>query len=65
MRVIVNQTDHQLPLGIKVSDVLVLIDAKPHYAVAVNLSFVPKIKHAEHILHENDRIEIIAPVTGG
>jgi sulfur carrier protein len=45
--------------------VLGLIDAKPPYAVAVNLSFVPKTKHAEHILHENDRIEIIAPVTGG
>ena len=65
MRVIVNQTEHQLPLGSNVSDVLGLIDAKPPYAVAVNLSFVPKIKHAEHILHENDRIEIIAPVTGG
>ena len=65
MRVIVNQKEHQLPLGSKVSDVIGLIDAKPPYAVAVNLSFVPKIKHAEHILHENDRIEIIAPVTGG
>ena len=65
MRVIVNQTEHQLPLGSKVSDVLGLIDAKPPYAVAVNLNFVPKTQHAEHILQENDRIEIITPVTGG
>ncbi len=65
MRVIVNQTERQLPLGSSVSDVLGLIDAKPPYAVAVNLSFVPKTKHAEHILQENDRIEIISPVTGG
>ena len=65
MRVIVNQTEHQLPTGSKVSDVIGLMNAKPPYAVAVNLSFVPKTKHAEHILQENDRIEIIAPVTGG
>jgi sulfur carrier protein len=65
MRVIVNQAEHQLPPGSKVSDVIGLINAKPPYAVAVNLNFVPKMKHAEHILQENDRIEIIAPVTGG
>ena len=65
MRVIVNQTEHQLPIGSKVSDVIGLMNAKPPYAVAVNLNFVPKTKHAEHVLQENDRIEIIAPVTGG
>jgi sulfur carrier protein len=26
---------------------------------------VPKTRHAEYILHENDQVEIIAPVTGG
>ena len=65
MRVIVNQTDQQLQSGSRVSDVLALMNAKPPYAVAVNLNFVPKTQHAEHILHENDHIEIIAPVTGG
>jgi sulfur carrier protein len=42
-----------------------MIEAKPPYAVAVNLQFVPKTSHAEYILHENDQVEIIAPVTGG
>jgi sulfur carrier protein len=42
-----------------------MIEAKPPYAVAVNLQFVPKTHHAEYILHENDQVEIIAPVTGG
>jgi len=65
MRVIVNQTNQQLPSGSRVSDVLALMNAKPPYAVAVNLNFVPKTQHAEHILHENDHIEIITPVTGG
>jgi sulfur carrier protein len=45
--------------------VLTAIDAKPPYAVAVNLNFVPKTKHAQFRLNENDQIEVIAPVTGG
>ncbi len=65
MRVIVNQVPFDLPSRSMVSDVLAVINAKPPYAVAVNLNFVPKTKHAEFILNENDQIEVIAPVTGG
>jgi sulfur carrier protein len=65
MRVIVNQVAYELPSKSMVSDALALINAKPPYAVAVNLTFVPKTKHAEFALNENDQIEIIAPVTGG
>jgi sulfur carrier protein len=48
-----------------ITDVLALVDAKPPYAVAVNLNFVPKNKHGEFLLNENDQVEVIAPVTGG
>ena len=65
MRVIVNQVEYELPNQSRISDVLALIDAKPPYAVAVNLNFVPKTKHSEFSLNENDQIEVIAPVTGG
>ena len=65
MRVVINQTEYDLPSHSLVSDALALIDAKPPYAVAVNLNFVPKTKHAEFVLNENDQIEVIAPVTGG
>jgi sulfur carrier protein len=65
MRVIVNQVEYELPNQSMVSDALALIAAKPPYAVAVNLSFVPKTKHAEYLLNENDQVEVIAPVTGG
>ena len=65
MRIIVNQVDYELPSHSMVSDALALIDAKPPYAVAVNLNFVPKTKHTEFVLNENDQIEVIAPVTGG
>ncbi len=65
MRIIVNQVEYEVPSLSLVSDALALIDAKPPYAVAVNLNFVPKTKHAEFVLNENDQIEVIAPVTGG
>ena len=65
MRVIVNQVEYELPLQSMISDVLSLIDARPPYAVAVNLNFVPKTQHSEFLLNENDQVEVIAPVTGG
>ena len=65
MRVIANQIPRELPSNSRITDLLAMIKAKPPYAVAVNLQFVPKTRHAEYILHENDQVEIIAPVTGG
>ena len=65
MRVIVNQVAYELTKESVITDALSLIEAKPPYAVAVNLHFVPKTKHGEYLLNENDQLEIIAPVTGG
>ena len=65
MRVIVNQVEYELPSQSIVSDALALIKAKPPFAVAVNMNFVPKTKYSDFILNENDHIEVIAPVTGG
>jgi sulfur carrier protein len=61
----VNQVEYELPSQSMISDVLSLIDARPPYAVAVNLNFVPKTQHSEFLLNENDQVEVIAPVTGG
>ena len=65
MRVIVNHTEYEVPQDSKVSDILALIDAKAPYAVAVNLTFIPKALHDQHTLQAEDRVEVIAPVTGG
>ena len=65
MRVTVNQIEYEVPNQSMISDALALINAKAPYAVAVNMQFVPKTKHAEFVLNENDQIEVIAPVTGG
>ena len=34
-------------------------------AVAINGQFVPKSSYDEHIINENDDIEIVAPMQGG
>ena len=65
MRVIVNEKEYDLPHQSMVSDALAIIQAKPPYAVAVNLQFIPKSQHGQYPLNENDQVEIIAPVTGG
>ena len=65
MRVTVNQIEYEVPNQSMISDALSLIKAKAPYAVAVNMQFVPKNKHAEFALNENDQIEVITPVTGG
>ena len=65
MRILANQIPHELPSNSRITDLLTMIEAKPPFAVAVNLQFVPKTRHAEYVLHENDQVEIIAPVTGG
>jgi sulfur carrier protein len=65
MRILANQIPRELPANSCITDLLTIIEAKPPYAVAVNLQFVPKARHAEYVLHENDQVEIITPVTGG
>ena len=65
MRIIVNQVAHAVPENRTIHYVLVMIDAQPPFAVAINYEFVPKTRHAEEILHEGDEMEVIAPVTGG
>jgi sulfur carrier protein len=65
MRLVVNQIEYELPKPSMISDVLSLINAKPPFAVAVNLNFVPKTQYDQFVLNENDQIEVIAPVTGG
>ena len=65
MRILANQIPRELPSNSRITDLLTMIEARPPYAVAVNLQFVPKTRHAEYVLQENDQVEIIAPVTGG
>ena len=65
MKVFINQVEHELPLGATLADAIALLQAKPPFAAAVNLEFVPNKQYARKPLQHDDRIDIIAPVTGG
>lgn len=65
MNVFINQVQHELEAGTSVADVISLLQARPPFAAAVNLRFVPNTQYTQTLLQPDDRIEIIAPVTGG
>ena len=62
---LINDTVHTLPEPATVADALVAMNAVPPYAVAVNREFVPRSAYAAHALKNDDRLEVIRPVTGG
>jgi sulfur carrier protein len=65
MQIFVNRIPHDMDSTATLADALVLADAKPPFAAAVNLQFVPKTRYAATPLQAGDQIEIIAPITGG
>ena len=65
MQVLVNQTPHDLAEGATLADALMQAGARPPFAAALNLQFVPKTRYAQTPLQAGDQIEIIAPITGG
>lgn len=65
MNLTVNGQARALPDGASVADLLAAMGAKPPFAVAVNTSFIPATRHAEHLLQPGDHVEVISPVTGG
>ncbi|WP_332744972.1 sulfur carrier protein ThiS [Hydrogenophaga sp.] len=65
MNVFINQQPRELPEGATLADALRVCDPPAVFAAAVNLQFVPRNGYEQRVLAEGDRIEIIAPITGG
>ena len=65
MKISINQMLHELAEPATLADAVACIQARPPFAAAVNLQFVPSAQYAFTPLQPNDRIDIIAPVTGG
>ena len=63
--VLINQQSHLLPPGATLADAIELVGIQPPFAAAINLQFVPNTQYHQTPLHEADRIDLIAPVTGG
>ena len=65
MQIFVNRIPHDIDAAATLADALALAQARPPFAAAVNLQFVPKTLYAVTPLQADDQIEIIAPITGG
>ena len=65
MNVFINQLPHTFATGATLADAIAQLQPRPPFAAAVNLQFVPKPGYAQTLLQEGDRIDLIAPVTGG
>ncbi len=65
MQIWINQRTHTLAAGATLADAVAAVHLQPPFAAAINRQFVPKTAYASTPLHEGDRIDLIAPVTGG
>ena len=66
MTIIINGESREVPHSTTVAELLgELAVLSKHVAVEVNLELVPRSRHGEHVLHENDRLEVVTLVGGG
>ena len=65
MMVWINQQSCELQMGASLKDAIAFANITPPFAAAVNAQFVPKTLYTQTSLNENDKIELIVPITGG
>jgi sulfur carrier protein len=65
MKVHINNQAHELPTGATLADAIAVLQPAPPFAAAINMNFVPNKRYRDTPLHDGDRIDVIAPVTGG
>lgn len=66
MQIEVNGLPREVDDGTTVSALLGELEvAQPHVAVELNLEVVPRAQHADTVLHDGDRLEVVTLVGGG
>jgi sulfur carrier protein len=66
MQIEVNGQPREVDDGTTVARLLGELEvAQPHVAVELNLEVVPRACHAETVLHDGDRLEVVTLVGGG
>jgi len=66
MQIEVNGTSREVDGGTTVAALLDELEvAQPHVAVELNLEVVPRAQHAETVLRDGDRLEVVTLVGGG
>jgi len=66
MTIQVNGQPREIESGATVAKLLAELGvAQPHVAVELNLEVVPRAEHADAVLREGDRLEVVTLVGGG
>ncbi|MDA0284424.1 MAG: sulfur carrier protein ThiS [Planctomycetota bacterium] len=66
MQITVNDEPRHVDSGTTIADLLTELGMRPKFvAVERNLELVPRARHAECELAENDRLEVVTLVGGG
>ena len=65
IEILLNNQATPLPEGATVAQALAQLQPRPPFAVAINTQFVPKSRYDSLVLQAGDKMEVIAPVTGG
>lgn len=66
MRILFNGQPKEVAEGTSVASLLQQLELQPRYvAVEVNLELVPRERHQDYILKQDDRLEVVTLVGGG
>jgi len=64
--IVVNGQPRELDRPLTVAELLKQLEIPPRgVAIEVNLQIVPRARHAEYVLADGDRLEIVSLVGGG
>lgn len=66
MKIVVNGQPREFQHPATVAELLKLLEIPLRgVAVELNMQIVPRVRHAEHLLADGDRLEIVSLVGGG
>ncbi len=65
MNIFINQLQKELSRSMHLDELLDQLQPKKPFAISINSQFIAKAHYSATMVHENDSIEIISPVTGG
>ena len=66
MKILVNGEPRDVAAGTTIAQLLETLRLDPRtLAVELNLDVIPRGRHAESLLHDGDRLEIVTLVGGG
>jgi sulfur carrier protein len=66
MKIVFNGAERELESSVSIADLLRSHKVDPrHVAVEVNLELAPRGRHADWMLNEGDRVEVVTLVGGG